>query len=292
MQETNELEGIFKNGYGYIPKSVMKSRNISIKAKAVYAYLCTYAGKQGTAYPGRELMCYDLQIGQDTLNKCIKELVKTGFIFKKQQRTPGNKFDNNLYTINFNVNLDEPLPKNAVMENLSNGKNPSHENSVMEVSDNNNTVNGKLASNNNNNTNNNTNNNSISIKNREDKNSLQDFKSIISKYINDIDIINLFSNYIDFRKTTKKPITNEIQVKALVDSLATVKTKQGKIDCLNYSLRNNYTDIYPERYIEKDEKEFKEGQEKQAVLDLFKGVEEVGYDSDDNDEDFWGDMDV
>lgn len=257
MQETNELEGIFKNGYGYIPKAVMKSKNISIKAKAVYAYICCYAGKEGKAFPGRELMCYDLQIAQDSLNKYIKELVNNGFIFKQHQRTEGNKFDNNIYTINYNVDFKEPLPKNVVMENDKNDKNPSHENSVMEVSDNNNIVNGKLASNNNNTNNNSNNNNNVSNNNREDKNSLQDFKSIISKYINDIDIINLISNYIDFRKTTSNPFTNENQIKAFIDILNNLKTKQSKIDCLNHALAGNYMNIFPERFKEDDEFRFK-----------------------------------
>lgn len=285
MQETNELEGIFKNGYGYIPKAVMKSKNISIKAKAVYAYICCYAGKEGKAFPGRELMCYDLQIAQDTLNKCIKELVNNGFIFKKQQRTAGNKFDNNLYTINFNVNLDEPLPKNAVMENVGNGKNPSHENYVMEVSDNNNIVNGKLASNNNNTNNNSNNNNNVSNNNREDKNSLQDFKSIISKYINDIDIINLISNYIDFRKTTSNPFTNENQVKAFIDRLNILKTKQSKIDCLNHTLAGNYMNIFPERFKEDDEFRFKMEKEQEERLSIWDDIPEGCTNTDDNLED-------
>lgn len=271
MQETNELEGIFKNGYGYIPKAVMKSKNISIKAKAVYAYICCYAGKDGKAFPGRELMCYDLQIAQDSLNKYIKELVNNGFIFKQHQRTEGNKFDNNIYTINYNVDFKEPLPKNVVMENDKNDKNPSHENSVMEVSDNNNIVNGKLASNNNNTNNNSNNNNNVSNNNREDKNSIQDLKFITNKYINDIDIINLVNDYIEFRESTKNPFKNENQIKVLVDSLNTIPTKQGKMDCLQYSLTNNYMNIFPEKYRKEAEKE----QEEQKRLSIWDDIPEA-----------------
>ena len=38
-------------GYGLVFKRVMKDRNISIEAKALYSYLSAYAGADESAFP-------------------------------------------------------------------------------------------------------------------------------------------------------------------------------------------------------------------------------------------------
>ena len=49
-----ELDGIFKNGYGFIAKSVMQDNQISLQAKGLYAYLCSYSGKGKDVFPSRK----------------------------------------------------------------------------------------------------------------------------------------------------------------------------------------------------------------------------------------------
>ena len=92
------MEGIFKEGYGNISKLVMKDRNLTIGAKAVYAYLCSYSGAGGIAYPSRSLICHDLKISQETLSKHLKNLEEQGYILREQQRSNGS-FSHNIYTI-------------------------------------------------------------------------------------------------------------------------------------------------------------------------------------------------
>lgn len=92
------MEGIFKEGYGNISKLVMKDRNLTIGAKAVYAYLCSYSGAGGIAYPSRSLICHDLKITQETLSKHLKNLEEQGYILREQQRSNGS-FSHNIYTI-------------------------------------------------------------------------------------------------------------------------------------------------------------------------------------------------
>lgn len=93
-----QMEGIFKEGYGNIAKLVMKDRNLTIGAKAVYAYLCSYSGAGKVAYPSRSLICYDLGISQETLSKHLKNLEEQGYILREQQRSNG-AFSHNIYTI-------------------------------------------------------------------------------------------------------------------------------------------------------------------------------------------------
>ena len=268
---TENLEGVFKNGYGYIPKAVMKDRDLSIQSKAVYSYLCSYAGRDGQAFPSRKLMCYDLNISQDSLNKHLKELIKYGFISKYQSRAEGNKFANNIYIIKYDLDIEIPL------QNVS----------VKEISGDGESVNGNLVTtNNNNNTNNNINNNNNNNINRENKNSLQEFKSITNntkKYLTDNQLKELVEkNFIekelqelvyDFLNTKKgknKTYEREEQFNAFVNSLNDLDYKSKK-ECLRYSIRNDYPDIYPEKYKsqKKERKEYSRTPMEEAMFENF-----------------------
>ena len=45
--------GIDSKGYGKIPKLVMQDHNLTIEAKAIYAYFASYAGAGTNAFPSR-----------------------------------------------------------------------------------------------------------------------------------------------------------------------------------------------------------------------------------------------
>lgn len=100
MSETNELvfNQLMANGYGTVAKSVMKNRNLSIESKAIYAYLRSYSGGGNTAFPSRELICYDLNISINRFNKYKNELLKQGYITIHRQRLE-NGFSKNIYTM-------------------------------------------------------------------------------------------------------------------------------------------------------------------------------------------------
>ncbi len=88
-----------KCGYGMVYQSVMRDRNLSVKAKAVYAYLSCCAGSKNECYPSRRLILNDLCICVDTLDVCIKQLINYGYVEKSQVKEKG-KFSKNLYKIN------------------------------------------------------------------------------------------------------------------------------------------------------------------------------------------------
>ena len=97
-----EEEGILRRGFGSIPKYAMLDPNLSITAKAVYAYLCACAGSGTTTYPGRDTIVYHLGINKDTYHKYSKELRESGYIsVRKAALRPGqaHKFTHNIYTI-------------------------------------------------------------------------------------------------------------------------------------------------------------------------------------------------
>lgn len=99
MADVLEVTGIDSKGYGKIYKSVMRDRNLPIYSKALYAYLCSYAGCGVTAFPKRAKVMRDLSISKDTFTEYMHVLVLSGYIGK--QRTASG----NLYTIRMDVPL-------------------------------------------------------------------------------------------------------------------------------------------------------------------------------------------
>lgn len=61
-----KVEGLNFQGFGIIPKAVMKSREISLGAKALYAYIRSYCGGGEVAWPGRDLIMADLGVSSKT----------------------------------------------------------------------------------------------------------------------------------------------------------------------------------------------------------------------------------
>lgn len=97
-----EEEGVLKRGFGSIPKYAMLDPNLSITAKAIYAYLCACAGSGTSTYPGRDTIIFHLGINKDTYHKYSKELRDSGYIsVRKVAPKPGqaHKFTHNNYTI-------------------------------------------------------------------------------------------------------------------------------------------------------------------------------------------------
>lgn len=93
-----QVEGVNYNGYGTIPYAVMQDRNISIEAKGIYAYFCSFAGKGTTEVPGRDEIIADLGISQSRYYKHFDILKEKGLIRVEQMKEKG-KFTRNIYTL-------------------------------------------------------------------------------------------------------------------------------------------------------------------------------------------------
>lgn len=95
---TDKLKDV-TGGYGIVYKKVMKLNDLSIEAKAIYSYLCTYAGNKTTAFPSVSLICHELGIGEKRFYKYKKELMEKNIITTKRVRK-NNKFSKTVYTLN------------------------------------------------------------------------------------------------------------------------------------------------------------------------------------------------
>lgn len=49
---------------------------------------------------------------------------------------------------------------------------------------------------------------------------------------------------MDFRQAIHKPVLTEIQLKKMVELLNTCEDIEDAINCIDYSIRNNYQDLY------------------------------------------------
>lgn len=106
-QDKIVMQGINSKGFGIIPKLVMQDRRLSIQAKAIYAYLCSYAGNGETAFPSRNKILFDLCINKDTYQKYLKQLKDYGYIKVQKVRKDG-RFIRNLFVL---MQIIEPCPE-------------------------------------------------------------------------------------------------------------------------------------------------------------------------------------
>lgn len=91
-------DSIYREGYGIVAKTVMRNKEISPEAKAIYSYICSFAGSGTTAFPSAELMMHELNMGDNRFYKHRKELVDKGYITILKQRN-GSKREKNIYQI-------------------------------------------------------------------------------------------------------------------------------------------------------------------------------------------------
>lgn len=111
-----QLDSLLSMGYGIIPKKAMRDARLTPEAKAIYAYLCSFAGSGNTAFPSVDLMCSEIGMSEDRFYRHRKLLVRYGYIAFKQIRGGRGKTGSNVYTI---LQSQEEIrdPQNADQQN-------------------------------------------------------------------------------------------------------------------------------------------------------------------------------
>lgn len=103
---------VLVSGYGINPKLVMKDKDLTIEAKAIYAYIASYAGAGKTAYPSVDLICSDLNIGKESFQKHRKCLIEKGYLIIEKVTQKG-RFTNNLYVISQTISTEQETNEEA-----------------------------------------------------------------------------------------------------------------------------------------------------------------------------------
>lgn len=73
-----QLDALLSHGYGLSPQLVMRSKGLSIEAKALYGYLSSFAGAGDTAFPSTSRILEELDISKNRFYKIRKELISWG----------------------------------------------------------------------------------------------------------------------------------------------------------------------------------------------------------------------
>lgn len=119
-----------------VSASVMRSKDVSQKAKLVYGYLCSRFVEAEKGEISRKEICADLGITQNTLGTCLNQLEENHIIKRQANKEDDRKrYSNNMYFIRFdNVNLSEPNP--VISDKVSdNGNNPVISDKVTDNND-------------------------------------------------------------------------------------------------------------------------------------------------------------
>ncbi|MDE5801883.1 MAG: helix-turn-helix domain-containing protein [Lachnospiraceae bacterium] len=98
-------------------QEVMRNKNLSPEAKAIYAYLSSIAGIGNVCYPSIETMKKDLCMSENRLNKYIKQLLALGIVEKTRTRN-GNLLGYNVYKITHEAEIAEDMRR--IFENIEN----------------------------------------------------------------------------------------------------------------------------------------------------------------------------
>ena len=94
-----------KNAEKWAPvyQEIMRNTNLSVEAKAIYAYLSSIAGADGSCYPSVETMQRELSMGKNRLTKHMGQLTSSGIIEKVRERN-GNIYGRNQYILRHTQN--------------------------------------------------------------------------------------------------------------------------------------------------------------------------------------------
>lgn len=89
---------INERGYGYIPRLVMQDRRLSIQAKAIYAYFCSYSSGGATLFPTRSRVTADLGISEKEYLEHFQLLLRHGYLSIRQMKDADGSA-RNIFTI-------------------------------------------------------------------------------------------------------------------------------------------------------------------------------------------------
>lgn len=120
-----KISGVMEMGYGIIPKKVMRDKRLTVEAKAIYAYIASFAGAGNTAFPSVSLICDEIGMSNDRFYRHRKQLIELGYISVEQIRGGQGKTGHNIYTLIAQQSVDtkkfrEPqnkVPQNKVPDN-------------------------------------------------------------------------------------------------------------------------------------------------------------------------------
>lgn len=113
---------IKSQGYGTIPKFAMLDDRLTVTAKAIYAYLCSYAGSGNSAYPKRSTLLYELDISKAKYYPSYTALVELGYITPIQNTDRKGQFATSTYILNEVLGIDPRIDPDEIRKSASSSR--------------------------------------------------------------------------------------------------------------------------------------------------------------------------
>ncbi|MFL0168265.1 helix-turn-helix domain-containing protein [Candidatus Clostridium helianthi] len=240
--------GIYEDGYGVIPKQVMRDSSISTGAKLVYAYICSFAGAGGNAFPSLDLICSELCISEKKMYKCRNELIDKGLITVKKKRI-GSKYSNNIYTLVTNPSKQKTIEpsQNGRIQNEPSKNEPVQNDHVQESEE----ISQSFEPSQNGHVQNEpcpkvgTISNSIINKKEKRKRDKTEFDILVNEYTKNENLRSTIYEFIKHRKTIKASLTT-LALKKILNKLNSIASDDTtKITILENSIMNGWRGIFP-----------------------------------------------
>ncbi len=83
------LSGIFSQGYGVVPKLLVKAEDLSITTKMVLCYLLAYTGAGTECWPSHNEIIKHLKISKRTLARSINQAISAGYLSRTRRFSRG-----------------------------------------------------------------------------------------------------------------------------------------------------------------------------------------------------------
>ena len=131
-----KVTNILSEGYGIIPKKVMRDEALSIEAKAIYAFLSSFTGKGNVAFPSIGHITSKLGISEHRFYKHRKILIEKGYLKIEKIRNDNGIYTKNHYILNYEVpheqkpHVDNPHVDKPRVDNVGTNNNSINNNSI------------------------------------------------------------------------------------------------------------------------------------------------------------------
>lgn len=81
--------------FGIVHASAMRDPSLSLRAKGLYALLCTYSDKEGVCYPAISTLSEMCGVSRRTTERIINELIDKKYVTRQSRKFRLSEFENN-----------------------------------------------------------------------------------------------------------------------------------------------------------------------------------------------------
>lgn len=243
-----------KGGYGVVYQRVMDSDVLRRDSKVIYAYLCSYADKDGVCYPTRARIKAALQMNDKTFKRYMDPLIDLGVVEVERTTNPRGLLGRNIYHLTHNICQDtahrdasqqvasqQVATQQVASRRVASYQDTSQSRCISKGSININNYNSNIL--NNNNINSNTINNTLDGTSPKDAKS-HTRKSELVKYSDDPELNDAIVEFIKFRKGIKKPMSDRA-ITLMINKLESLShDKHEQVQILNQSIMQGWTGLY------------------------------------------------